>query len=139
MTNGLLWLLVILGAFFLVSMTKRESVYSVERERQKCESYIELKLFNELVKEGKKPYTQVGCGNYRIDIALRQNGYKYAIECDGKAYHSSPEQIKHDRRKDRYLRKNNWKVMRLTGSQINGDLGQCLKKIERLINRNENK
>jgi hypothetical protein len=39
--------------------------------------------------------------NNRIDLAR----YGLEIECDGKAYYSTPEQKRHDRKKDNYLRK----------------------------------
>lgn len=76
---------------------------SIDIQRNKCQSYIEERLYNALVKEGYRPITQLRCGYYWIDIALPE--YKLAIECDGKQWHSSPEQKKHDRKKNYYLKK----------------------------------
>jgi very-short-patch-repair endonuclease len=76
--------------------------------------------------------TQVRCGKYRIDLALV--GPRIAIECDGKAYHSSPEQKAHDRRKDAYLHKNGWKVLRFSGRQITRGLKYVLDKVEKEMN-----
>lgn len=45
---------------------------------------------------------------------------------DGKAYHSSA----HDRRKNAYLRRNGWRVLRFSGRQINGELSKVLALIE---------
>ncbi|WP_245596765.1 endonuclease domain-containing protein [Shimazuella kribbensis] len=94
----------------------------------KTQSPIERKLYNLLKQKGYRLKTQVPCGKYFIDIAIPR--YKLAIECDGKAYHSSPEQKRHDERKNRYLRKNGWSVLRFSGSDINSRLGSCLSRIE---------
>jgi very-short-patch-repair endonuclease len=73
----------------------------ISLERAKCESPIEYRLFNALTYRGYYVRTQVPCGKYRIDLALPT--YKIAIECDGKAYHSSPAQKRHDARKNAYF------------------------------------
>jgi very-short-patch-repair endonuclease len=57
-----------------------------------------------------------------------------AIECDGKAYHSTPAQKARDRQKDAYLRSKGWKVLRFSGSMINGSLVDAIKRIEEEIN-----
>ncbi|WP_308284863.1 endonuclease domain-containing protein [Priestia megaterium] len=49
------------------------------------------------------------CSPYRIALIIA----RFAIECDGKAYHSSPKQKAYDRRKDAYLREQGYKVMRI--------------------------
>ncbi|WP_244913507.1 endonuclease domain-containing protein [Heyndrickxia sporothermodurans] len=100
-------------------------------QRSKCESYIEARLYDALVYRGYNVHTQVNCGPYRIDLTVPS--LRLAIECDGKDYHSSPEQKKHDRRKNAYLRKHGWKVMRFSGRQINRELPRVLAKIESAI------
>ncbi|MCM3032819.1 endonuclease domain-containing protein [Niallia sp. MER 6] len=97
--------------------------------RDRCESPIERRLYDALVFNGYDVSTQVHCGSYRIDIALIS--YRLAIECDGKQWHSSPEQKAHDRRKNRYLQKNGWKVLRFSGRQINGQLPKVLTRIKK--------
>jgi very-short-patch-repair endonuclease len=94
-----------------------------------CESYIEERLYNALKKNGFNPIPQVKCGPYRIDLALYD--YNLAIECDGKAYHSTPEQKRHDARKNHYLKKNGWKVCRLSGKTINSNLGYAINHIKK--------
>src|SRR5690606_13784691 len=96
-----------------------------------CESYIERRLYKALQLRGYYVRTQVRCGKYRIDIALPS--YRLAIECDGKAYHSSAEQKAHDRRKNAYLRRNGWRVLRFSGRQINGELSKVLARIEKAL------
>jgi len=99
----------------------------------KTQSPIERKLYNLLKEKGYRVKTQVPCGKFFIDIAIPR--YKLAIECDGKAYHSSPDQKRHDDRKNRYLRKNGWSVLRFSGSDINSKLGSVFKRIESKIRK----
>ncbi len=107
--------------------------YSEHREARKCESPIETRLFNALIKEGYQVYTQVPCGKYRIDLAVYSRGRKIAIEADGKAYHSSPSQLKHDEQKNQFLRKSGWKVIRFTGSEIYRNSKNCVQQVEELM------
>lgn len=104
--------------------------------RMKTESPIERRLFDALVFRGYSPQTQVRCGKYRIDLALPS--YNLALECDGKAYHSAPSQKARDRRRDAYLTEHGWKVLRFSGSQINGNLKGVLKRIENEIDKSIN-
>jgi very-short-patch-repair endonuclease len=100
-------------------------------ERNKCQSPIERRLYDAMANRGYSVTTQVPCGKYSIDIALI--GPRIAIECDGKAYHSSPDQKAHDKRKNAYLRRKGWKVIRFTGRQINQDLGMILQRIDKEV------
>ncbi|MCU7712988.1 DUF559 domain-containing protein [Priestia sp. JV24] len=100
----------------------------VDRQYKKCGSYIEKKLYQALVFNGFKVRTQVKCGNYRIDLALMK--HNIAIECDGHKYHSTSGAKKRDKRKDKYLKDCGWKVLRFTGSAINGDVGKVVLRIK---------
>lgn len=101
----------------------------LDPEKYKCESPIERRLYEVLKVQGEYIRTQVPCGRYSIDIALP--AYRIAIECDGEAYHSSPKQKAHDRRKNAYLKANGWKVLRFTGKRIYKDMPGILKRIEK--------
>lgn len=122
-----------MGAVLLLMIVVIRGIYlNLRRKRNwgnRCESYIEKRLYSALSKKGYYVETQIGCGPYRIDITLPD--YGIAIECDGLAFHSSPEQKKHDARKNRYLRKHGWKVMRITGKDINGKLQNVVGAIEK--------
>ncbi|GGE61619.1 endonuclease domain-containing protein [Priestia taiwanensis] len=99
-------------------------------ERLKGNSYIETRLYQSLEQQGYPVRSQTYCGPYRIDLTL----YDWlAIECDGKAYHSTPEQKAHDSKKNHYLRSQGWTVLRFTGSKIHNDLPGVLHKIEKTI------
>jgi very-short-patch-repair endonuclease len=96
----------------------------------KLESPIERRLYNALVMNGYSVRAQVKCGPYRIDLVIG----RLAIECDGKAYHSSPAQKAHDRKKDTYLRKQGYKVMRVSGSSIVKHMPHVLKRVKTKLN-----
>jgi len=96
-------------------------------ERHKCENYIERSLYDALLFHGYTVRTQVLCGKYRIDITLLQN--RLAIECDGKEFHSTKKQKAHDYRKNAYLKKQGWKVVRFSGRKINKNIANVLGKI----------
>lgn len=96
----------------------------------KCESPIEEMLMEALVKKGHQVYSQEPCGAYRIDLSIYGKNRKVAIECDGEAYHSSREQLAHDRKKDFYLKKNKWIVLRFSGSEIYQNRDRCIQAVE---------
>ncbi|APH07220.1 hypothetical protein A9C19_20710 (plasmid) [Bacillus weihaiensis] len=126
---------VIMPIFYTVDHIRNPEfadVSKVDIQRLKCESPIENRLYSALTTRGYYVATQVPCGKYRIDLALPH--HNLAIECDGKKYHSTPAQKAHDRRKNIYLRKNGWKVLRFSGKQINGNMKRVLKIIEDTIN-----
>jgi very-short-patch-repair endonuclease len=98
--------------------------------KPKCESPIEWRLYNALSRKGYKVKTQVRCGPFYIDMCIGN----IAIECDGFAYHSSPDQKKYDRRRTSYLYRNGYKsVLRFTGSEINSNVNECVKRIEKKL------
>lgn len=107
---------------------KAEPIYN---ERFKCESPIERRLYDALEFRGYAVTSQVPCGKYRIDLALL--GPRIAIECDGKAYHSTQQAKARDRRKDKYLKENGWRVLRFSGRMITRDLGKVLQRIDETI------
>lgn len=95
---------------------------------RKTESYIEERLYNALVREGFEVVPQYRIGRCHVDLAIPSA--KLAIECDGKAYHSSPEQKAKDRRRDKFIRSRGWRVIRFTGREINGRLSEVVAKVE---------
>lgn len=115
-------------AFIIYLIYEKKNIGQI-KEIHICESYIEERLYKALKRDGFNPIPQVRCGPYRIDLALYE--YRLAIECDGKDYHSTPEQKRHDARKNSYLKKNGWKVCRLSGKTINSNLGYAINHIKK--------
>ena len=69
--------------------------------------------------------TQVSVGPYRADIMIEAAGCKLIVECDGAAYHNTPEAIQRDKRRDRYFVTQGIAVMRFTGKEIQADPRGC--------------
>lgn len=124
-----LLILAALACYIAYEIKPKEMLPPVDPESMKVESPIERRLYDCLKFRGEIVKTQVPCGKYRIDIAL--TAHRIAIECDGKAYHSTPEQKAHDRRKNAYLRRHGWKVLRFSGSRITKDLKGIIARIEK--------
>ncbi|MGM4997822.1 hypothetical protein AB8A05_04090 [Tardiphaga sp. 538_B7_N1_4] len=68
---------------------------------------------------------------YRSDWALYNPKTKMAllIECDGKDFHSSKDQVEHDRKKDAAALLRGHLTMRFTGSQIHRDADGCAQRV----------
>lgn len=102
------------------------------RNTPRFESYIEERLYSALISKGYNVRTQVPCGPYRIDLVLPS--YGIAIECDGRAFHSSPDQKKYDKKRSAYLYKRGYRsVLRFSGSEIVKNPNECIKKIENKV------
>ena len=112
----------------------------------RTESHIEVKMLNHLMEEkrfvvvpyGQQPqgagyfvFPQAEFGAYRADFLIKAVGYKsgsrvwppnkelvICLECDGKEFHSSPEQKAYDKRRDDYFLKNGIKTYRYSGSEV---------------------
>ncbi|MGE7651207.1 endonuclease domain-containing protein [Peribacillus frigoritolerans] len=80
-----------------------------------------------------KATTQYPIRRYRIDVALPE--YRIAIECDGKAYHSSLKQKTHDRKRDKYLESKRWVTLRFSGKDINVNMSKVINRIESEIQK----
>lgn len=66
-------------------------------------------------------------GRYRIDFVLRNvSGRMLFIECDGRDYHSSPEQVERDRKRDEEIKAAGYRVFRFSGADINHSPVACV-------------
>lgn len=68
---------------------------------------------------------------YRSDWAIYNPKTTGAllIECDGAAFHSSPEQKEHDQKKDAAAHDRGFLTMRFTGSEIHKSADACAQKV----------
>jgi very-short-patch-repair endonuclease len=97
-------------------------------QRIKCSrSPIQIRLYDALKREGYRVKAEYETCGYQVDLVIKK--YRLAIECDGAAFHSSPEQKKRDRKKTAVLSKHGWKVMRFKGWQINKQVEKCVERI----------
>ena len=89
-----------------------------------CESPIELKFFVYAMHLIPNLRPQVTVGPYRVDLAIPDK--RVAIELDGHEFHKTQEQRTCDAKRERYLQKQGWQVIRYTGSEIHRDLSECI-------------
>jgi len=68
---------------------------------------------------------------YRIDYAIPD--LKIGIECDGESYH--PEGNPHDRKRDAFLKKFEWEMLRFKGQEIKNNIVDCIGIIKKTIER----
>ncbi|KAF3885004.1 MULTISPECIES: DUF4011 domain-containing protein [Nostocales] len=81
------------------------------------DSPFEEDVYHTLVHQGYTIRTQVGCSDYRIDLAVVNNNrpgeFLLGIECDGASYHSSPTARDRDRLRQQVLERLGWKIHRI--------------------------
>lgn len=81
------------------------------------DSPFEESVYDFLTDEGYLVETQVGCANYKIDLAIvdkdNANRYILGIECDGATYHSSKLARDRDRLRQQVLENLGWKFHRI--------------------------
>lgn len=88
-----------------------------------------------------KLYPQHPCGPYRIDFAIVVPPFgpdgeeiRIAVECDGQYYHDRTEkQAARDKKRDRFLTLNGWRVMRFVETEIMKDPRGCADQVSELI------
>ena len=107
---------------------------------EKAESPIETKLLQALRGwmefagvSGFVLRAQVKVGPYRADIMIEDQRADYTrklvVECDGREFHNSEQQVERDKRRDRWFAANDMPVMRFTGSEIHRDARGCAAQI----------
>jgi len=70
---------------------------------------------------------EVWIDNYRVDFLLPSK--KTIIELYGYEYHKSKEKITKDAKRERYLQKLGYKIIRFTGSEIYKDVNKCVNEV----------
>lgn len=82
-----------------------------------AESTFEEEVATALLQHGLHPISQVGCGGFRIDLALkhpqRPGEFCLGIECDGATYHSSKTARDRDRIRQNVLENLGWQIIRV--------------------------
>jgi very-short-patch-repair endonuclease len=95
-----------------------------------CESPIESALCRAMLRAlppDAALVAQVPVLHYRLYFAVTgPNGLRVAVECDGHDFHErTKEQAERDRRRDRDLQTEGWRVLRFTGSEIHRSAAGC--------------
>lgn len=90
---------------------------AVDEFAGEIESPFEEEVAAALSKRGLEPIPQIGCGGFRIDLALkhpeRPGEFCLAIECDGATYHSSNTARDRDRIRQTILENLGWRIVRI--------------------------
>ncbi|MFA2567760.1 endonuclease domain-containing protein [Bacillus wiedmannii] len=120
-------LFVVLGCaiifFLLAQILTSSSTYNPNNDSQrvKCYNKLEKRVYDALRFKGYYPTVQYKVPNkrFKLDFAFFSlNGLKIDVEIDG-PFHRTPEGIKRDRNRDKYMKTNGWKVIRITDIALN--------------------
>ncbi len=92
---------------------------------------------NSLKERGYLVDAQVGCQNYRIDLAIKDprdpSRYLLAVECDGATYHTGYSARVHDRLRQQVLEGLGWNVFRIWSTDWWRSLDQELQFLDKRI------
>ncbi|MBI4253324.1 DUF559 domain-containing protein [Candidatus Uhrbacteria bacterium] len=94
---------------------------------------IEKIVAHALARAGIRAIPQYQVSRYRLDFAVLSPRGNLAIECDNKKAHRTVAQRKKDRVKDRFLRHNGWRVIRIKEDIILLDIESCIARICRAM------
>ena len=103
------------------------------------ENSFEESIREALTKRGYFVDAQVGSGGYSIDLAIRdpndKSRYILAVECDGKAYHSSYSARANDRLRQEVLESKGWNFFRIWSTDWFRDPISELDKLDKLVQK----
>lgn len=88
---------------------------------------IEQLLIDELETRDIEYEFQYKLNQWSIDFAFPN--HKLAVEADGVYWHSLPENIERDKRKDRSLKRKDWTILRFTGDEIRESSTDCIDQV----------
>ncbi|HDR5353446.1 TPA: DUF559 domain-containing protein [Bacillus thuringiensis] len=135
-------LLVVLGCalifFFLSQITTSSSRYNPDNDpqRSKCSNKLEKRVYDALCYKGYHPIVQhkVTKTRYKLDFAFfSPTGAKIDVEIDG-PFHRTPEGIQRDRKRDKYMKANGWKVFRITDITLKDNFEKQILLLEAELN-----
>ncbi|PHG57832.1 endonuclease domain-containing protein [Bacillus toyonensis] len=135
-------LLVVFGCtlmfFFLSQITNSLFRYSPNNvlQRPECSNKLEKRVYDTLRYKGYYPVVQykVTKTRFKLDFAFfSPTGAKIDIEIDG-PFHRTPEGIKRDRRRDKYMKTNGWRVFRITDIALKENFEKQILLLEAKLN-----
>jgi very-short-patch-repair endonuclease len=121
---------------FIKEQIKLGYPLSLDKITFQTDSPLERMLYYAIRHEYKgKIIPQYPFGPYWMDFAIPSR--KLALECDGKAYHSSRKMIEHDKKRDAYMIRRGWKVLRFSYQDLlNHNIQESIRKIDAYMNGN---
>lgn len=122
---------------------------SLFKEMMRREKFILCRDSDEPCGAGYFLYPQKVVGKYRADFIINAVDFPFnsrvwppflkctiAVECDGKDYHSSAEQIEYDATRDAFFKEIGILTLRIKGSEIHRSPSLCVDFIIEKINQN---
>jgi len=103
------------------------------QKRGKYKTDIERKMEQALI-DKNIPYIYdfpIRVKGYRIDFLILPRKLKLGIECDGECWHT--EGNHHDIKRDNYLKRNGYTLLRFKGQDIKNNLPKCIDTIQEAI------
>ena len=105
-------------------------------------SPFEESVYKALTEKGYLVTPQVGCSNYKIDLAVRDknnpNKFLIGIECDGPAYNSCATIRDRDRLRQEVLERLGWKMYRIWSADWFKNPKAQLEKLTKFIDETKN-
>ncbi|CAI8899297.1 DUF559 domain-containing protein [Bacillus sp. IT-79MI2] len=136
---GLLVVLACTIIFFLLAqITSPSSSYNPynDPQRMKCSNKLEKRVYDAIRYRGYHPVVQYKVSNtrFKLDFAFfSPTGTKIDLEIDG-PFHRTPEGIKRDRRRDKYMKADGWKVIRITDVALKDGFEKQILSLEAKLN-----
>ena len=90
------------------------------------DSLFEQRVYLRLRQRGYCVIPQYPVNDRRIDLVVIGSGRRLAVECDGRAWHTSPDQVRDDLERERELRRLGWKFCRIRESEFYFDPDRAL-------------
>ncbi len=103
----------------------------LQQEGAFCQSPFGQMFWQQLRRLAADWVAQYPVEPYFLDFGLPS--CKLAIELDGHEFHKTKEQRTHDARKDRFLSKRGWTVLRFTGTEVFRDIKRCVEEVQALM------
>ncbi len=105
-------------------------------------SPFEESVYKSLTEKGYSVSSQVGCSNYKIDLAVRDknnpNKFLVGIECDGPTYNSCATIRDRDRLRQEVLERLGWKMYRIWSTDWFKNPKEQLEKLTKFIDSVKN-
>lgn len=93
------------------------------------DSPFEAEVAKALVAQGYHVEQQCKAGAYEIDMVVKFENKRIAIECDGERWHSGEEKIREDMERQSILERLGWRFIRIRGSEYYHGKSQTITRI----------
>lgn len=101
------------------------------------DSLFEQRVFLRIAERGYHVAPQVEVNGRRIDLVVSGAKGRLAVECDGDAWHGTPEQVQEDLDRERELKRAGWRFWRVRGSEFYFDPDSALTSLWETLDRYE--